>query len=419
MFGHVLAGMMLAGLALLVSGAVMAAASARDLEDGAAAQGVDIVVAVYAACAVVAWLVLRFSNWRGDEAFAGGMFVLCALGLLLQARLGVFAREGVWTSMTGLWMPAGTVVFLVAAIALGNGRMKNGGWLGYACYALAIAALAAMRVFGREYRGGYYLPGMLNPTEIVKPLLVVFTAAFLCNRGKNFAHTHMGVPMPPVRDMLLLGALWMVPTALVFTLHDLGLLLLLNMTLVVMLYAASGRLRYIPLGVLAGAGVCALLAMVARNAAARIAVWRDPFTDPTGKGWQALHALMAMFAGGTFGTGLGGGTPGVVPIVASDFIYAAVAEELGLLGCLLLLAVYVAWFARGWRVAAAAGNGFGMLLGAGLVASLATQTLANIAGVAKALPMTGVTLPLLSQGGSSLVVVMGVCGMLAALSDRR
>jgi len=418
-FGRWLAAMMFAGLALLAAGAWQVV-GAEALDDAAPDIGMWLALTgVYAGCALAAWVALKLSNWRGDEAFAGGMFVLCALGMLVQARLGVFAKEGVWTSMTGLGMPAGTAVFVAAAIFLKGGRLNDKAWLGYACYALAIVALAGMRLFGREYRGGFYLPGGLNPTEIVKPLLVVFTAAFLHRRGKMFAQTQLGLPMPPAREMLLFGALWLVPMALVFALRDLGFLILLNMALVVMLYAATGRFRYIPLGVLAGAAVCTLMAAITRNAAARVAMWRDPFTDPTGKGWQALHALMAMFAGGTFGAGLGEGTPGVVPIVTSDFVYASVAEELGLLGCLLALAFYAAWFARGWRVAGAAGNGFTLLLGVGIVASLAAQTLVNIAGVAKALPMTGVTLPLVSQGSSSLVVVMGMCGLLAALSDRR
>jgi len=418
-FGRLLGGMMLAGLALLTAGAWrVVGAEARN--DAAPEVGMWLALAgVYAGCAAAAWVALKIFNWRGDEAFAGGMFVLCALGMLVQARLGVFAKEGVWATMTGLGMPAGTIVFLAAALLLKGGRMGDRAWPGYACYALAVATLAGMRVFGCEYRGGFYLPGGLNPTEIVKPLLAVFTAAFLHRRGKFFAQTQMGIPAPPAREMFLFGALWLVPMALVFALRDLGFLILLNMALVAVLYAATGRFRYIPLGVLAGTAVCALMAAATRNAAARVAVWRDPFADPTGKGWQALHALMAMFAGGTFGAGLGEGTPGGVPIVTSDFVYAAMAEELGLLGCLLVLVLYAAWFARGWRVAGAAGNGFTQLLGAGLVASLAAQTLVNIAGVAKALPMTGVTLPLISQGSSSLVVVMGMCGMLAALSDRR
>ncbi|MCL1888411.1 MAG: FtsW/RodA/SpoVE family cell cycle protein, partial [Kiritimatiellaeota bacterium] len=354
-----------------------------------------------------------------DEGLAGGMFVLCALGLLVQGRLGVFDRPGVWRSMTGLGMPAGTVAFLAATVALKNNRVKDRAWLGPACYALSLAVLAAMLVFGRRYRGGLYLPGLVNPTEVVKPLLVVFSAAFLQRRGKAFARTQMGLPMPPRRDLLLFGALWLVPMALVFGQSDLGLMMLLNMALVAMLCAASGRFRYLPLGVAAGVAACAAMAAFSCHAAVRVAVWRDPFSDAAGKGWQALQALMAMFAGGTFGAGLGGGAPQTVPIVTSDFAYAAIAEELGLLGCLLLCGLYAAWFARGWRIAGAAGGGFAALLGAGLVASLAAQALVNLAGVTKALPMTGVTLPFISQGSSSLVVVMATAGILAALSDRK
>jgi len=415
--GWTLIAMMFAGLVLLAAGALRVTGVEGAEEGGNLFEMWTRIVMVYAGCAAGAWVVLKISGWRGDESFVGGMFVLCALGLLIQGRLGVFAKEGVWLTMTGLGAPAGTIAFLVTTLFLKNGRLKNWDWLGYVCYALALGVLAAMIAFGREYRGGIYLPGKINPTEIIKPLLVIFTAAFLHRRGKVFAVTQMGVPMPPLRDMLLLGVLWLLPMALVFKLQDLGLLMLLNVVLVVMLCAASGRFRYIPLGVLVGVAAGVVMGLVSSNAAARFAMWRDPFADATGKGWQALHGLMAMFAGGTFGAGLGEGTPEVVPIVTSDFVYAAIAEELGLLGCALLVALYVFWFSRGWRIAGAAQGGFAPLLGAGLVASLAAQAFFNLAGVVKLLPMTGITLPLISQGSSSIVAVMAVCGIIAALSD--
>ncbi len=418
-FGWVLGGLMLAGLVLLVAGALrtlgVEVRNGEVLHTGMW----SALVGVYAGCAVAAWGVLRVSGWRGDEGFAGGMFVLCAMGMLVQGRLGVYAEDGVWRTMTGLGVPLGMAGFLGAVLLLKAGRLKDWGWLGYVCYALAVAALLAMLVFGRKYRGGIYLPGRINPTEVVKPLLVIFSAMFLQRRGKAFAQTQMGVPMPPGRDLLLLGALWLAPAGMVFMLHDLGLLMLLNVVLVVMLYVASGRFRYIPLGLAAGAMVCVVLGWVSKHVGERMAVWRDPFSDSMNKGWQALQGLTAMFAGGTFGAGLGEGMPEAVSIVRSDFVYAAIAEELGLLGCALLIGLYLFWFVRGWRIAGAAGNGFAVLLGAGLTASLATQTLFNLAGVTKALPMTGITLPFISQGSSSLVVVMVMGGMLAALSDTK
>jgi cell division protein FtsW (lipid II flippase) len=126
-----------------------------------------------------------------------------------------------------------------------------------------------------------------------------------------------------------------------------------------------------------------------------------------------------MYSGGLWGSGIGAGAPHTVPIATSDFIYAAWAEELGLVGCALLLAVYAILFARGWRAAAAASTPFLTGLGAGLTAALAFQTLINVAGVTKALPLTGITLPFISHGGSSLVICLIMAGLLAAVSDRR
>jgi len=108
-----------------------------------------------------------------------------------------------------------------------------------------------------------------------------------------------------------------------------------------------------------------------------------------------------------------------VPIVTSDFVYAAVAEEIGLVGCALLLIVYATLFSRGLRAAGATKTPFERLLCVGLTASLATQTIFNVAGVTKALPMTGITLPLISHGGSSLITTLLIAGMLTGLSDRK
>ncbi|HQA39320.1 MAG TPA: FtsW/RodA/SpoVE family cell cycle protein, partial [Kiritimatiellia bacterium] len=127
----------------------------------------------------------------------------------------------------------------------------------------------------------------------------------------------------------------------------------------------------------------------------------------------------AMYSGGLWGAGLGAGVPQSVPIVTSDFVYAAVAEEIGLVGCTLLLLVYATLFSRGLRAAGAAKTPFERLLCVGLTGSLAVQTILNVAGVTKALPMTGITLPLISHGGSSLITTLLIAGLLTGLSDRK
>ena len=202
-------------------------------------------------------------------------------------------------------------------------------------------------------------------------------------------------------------------------LKDLGLMMLLNAVLIVMLFAIARSTGYLALGVAAVTAAGFGVQFISANARTRFDVWLNPFADPTGKGWQILQALAAMYSGGLWGAGLGAGVPQSVPIVTSDFVYAAVAEEIGLVGCALLLLVYATLFSRGLRAAGAAKTPFERLLCVGLTGSLAVQTILNVAGVTKALPMTGITLPLISHGGSSLITTLLIAGLLTGLSDRK
>ena len=372
---------------------------------------------VYLATVPLAWFWLRISNYRGDGVIPATALLLAGLGIVLQFRMGTYADTHPWSTVW-LTYPIGLSGFLMAISLLGKRRFSVLAGSGWGCYLLALGVLCAMAAYGRRYRGGVFLAGNMNPSEVVKPLLVIFMAAFLAHRKKAFATTRVGLPHPPLGSLLLLGLVWVVPMAVILYLKDLGLLILLNAVLVVMLFVATRRLGYLALG---GLGVAALgFATMALSAHARIRfeIWRNPFVDPTGKGWQVLQALSAMYSGGMWGSGIGAGVPQTVPIVTSDFIYAAWAEELGLAGCILLLAVYAALFTRSWRASTTAATPFAALVGAGLTSALAFQTLFNIAGVTKALPLTGITLPFISHGGSSLVTTLVMAGLLAAISDR-
>ena len=309
---------------------------------------------------------------------------------------------------------------LASLLAFGNGRAAALARIGWLAYAGAVCALGAMLVLGHRYRGGVYVAGNLNPSEIVKPLTVLFLAAFLSGRRKEFSAAQVGIPMPDRASLILFAAAWAVPMAMVVLLHDLGLLVLLNAVLLIMLYAITRRLGYLIVGAVGVAGFAVVAGRFSAHAQARFAAWSSPFSDPTGKGWQILQSLTAFYSGGAWGEGLGRGSPQCVPIVSSDFVYAAFGEELGFVGCLLIVALYAVLFARGWRIAEGASGGpFGQLLGVGLTAMLAVQALLNIGGVTKAVPLTGITLPFLSQGGSSLAVSLASIGLLVALSARR
>ena len=360
---------------------------------------------------------LKIVGWRGDAAIIGAVMMLSGMGLVIQLRMGSFAR-GLEAPLALLPFPLGLSAFLLAATLTSKGR---GAWTRILCWVLyltALGAMAAMLVLGQRYRGGFYLPGNINPSEIVKPLLVFFLAAYLSRRKNEFSEpTTSGIPMPPITTLLGLTILWSIPMLFTVLLHDLGLAGLLSAILMVMLFAVSKRTGYLAIGLVIVLAGCFGMQLISANAQSRFDIWLNPFSDATGKGWQTLQALSAMYSGGLWGSGLGAGLPNTVPIVSSDFVYAAIAEEMGLVGCALLLLVFLILFSRGFRASAAARTPYERLLCIGLTASLAVQTLFNIGGVTKALPMTGITLPFVSHGGSSLITSLFIAGLICGLSD--
>jgi cell division protein FtsW len=153
------------------------------------------------------------------------------------------------------------------------------------------------------------------------------------------------------------------------------------------------------------------------HGARRLQAWMDPFADPTGSGWQVLQGLTGLYAGGLTGTGLGGGRPDRLPIAGSDFVYAVYGEELGYIGCVLLLGLFAQLILRSAAVANIQTDRFSGLLASGLAAVLAVQVVVNIAGVVTLLPITGITLPYISQGGSSIWVTSILFGLLLGMAE--
>lgn len=341
---------------------------------------------------------------RFDWVLLTAVIALTAVGALVQIRMANLPGKENELLPLIAGLAAGTAV-AIACIRFGTGFLERLRW---PALVVAAAALGAMAVLGHRYRGGVYLAGNLNPSELVKPLAVLFAAGVLAQ-----AKTRQGHITVVAAALVALGC--GILAAGVLAVHDFGLLALLALTVGVLLFVASWRWGLVALGgLVTGVTICALHPV--GHLAARLAIWRDPFADPTGSGWQTLQGLAAMLAGGVHGEGLGQGAVQVIPIVSSDFVYAALAEELGLVGCAALLVLYLVLFVRGLMIAGRAATPFRAYLAAGLVASLAVQTLLNVAGVTNALPMTGITLPLISHGGSSLAVTLFACGLLLGLS---
>ena len=373
-------------------------------------------LALWLAAALLAAWWSRPRLFAGDRGLVALTLLLLGLGVVEQLRLGTWEESWIaWRAYAPLL--AGLAGFLLALRALPArlllAALPRLRWL---CWLAALAVLTLLAAFGHRYRGGTFLPGRVNPSELAKLALVLFAAAWLPAHAEGLARTRLGIPVPPWRDALPLACLWGLPVLGAAAVGDLGLALILCLTLVLMLAALTRRPGWLLLGLGAAAAAAALVAPLFAHAAARLAVWRDPFADPLGAGWQIGQSLCAQYAGGLWGAGLGQGTPRAVPIVSSDFVYAAVAEEWGLVGCALLLALYLLLILRVARAGASHATPAARLLGIGLAALLGAQTLLNVAGVTKALPMTGITLPLLSQGGFSLMTTLLALGLAVALS---
>jgi cell division protein FtsW (lipid II flippase) len=300
----------------------------------------------------------------------------------------------------------------------------------YTWAAAAIGLLLAVFVFGRDVNGALLDlcvgPVCGQPSELVKVILVVFLAGYLADNREMLARatTRIGpLRLPPLPYLVPMGAMLGIALGVVSFQHDLGSALLYFLVFLFLLYVATARLSYVALGLtlfVAGSAVLYELYPVVRL---RIDVWLNPWADPQGAGFQTLRALYALGTGGILGTGLGGGLPTVgslpaIPVIQSDFVFAAIAEELGLLGALAVLTCYVIIAERGLRIAATAHDDFRGLLAAGLTLVVVVQAAIIVGGNIKLVPLTGITLPFVSYGGSSLVANAVVVGLLLALSDR-
>jgi cell division protein FtsW (lipid II flippase) len=238
----------------------------------------------------------------------------------------------------------------------------------------------------------------LQPSEPLKLILVIYLSAYFADN----------LPFPQGLFPLILPTILMTGLALLILVvqRDLGTASIFIFLYATILYLATGRKRVIlvSLFILVMAGVVGYFAVDIIQV--RLVAWLNPWSDPSGSGYQTIQSLFAISNGGLPGRGLGMGYPGLVPVASSDFIFAAMAEEMGLLGTILLLCFYSIIISRGVRIAMRAQDTFRRLLAAGLAAYLGAQSILIIGGNLRLLPLTGVTLPFLSYGGSSLLTSM-------------
>lgn len=350
--------------------------------------------------------------------------LLSTLGIVLLYRL-----DEDLALKQAMWLAAGLAAFLLVVAFVRDFRLlyRFRLWVGV----LGLLLLLFTAAFGREINGARlwvdFGPINFQPAEFGKILLVTFFAAYLVDiREALTVSTRrvLGVPLPPFRYLAPLLSIWVISMALMIFMKDLGTGLLFFGALLALLYVATGRAFYVLVGLALFFLGALILYFIFPHVQTRVDIWLDPWREPRGSGYQIVQSLFALAAGGLLGRGLGQGFlvypsgETIIPYLETDFIFSAIGEELGYVGAIGIILLYLLFTYRGFRLAVRAKDDFGRLLATGLTSIFALQSFLIIGGVTKLIPLTGITLPFVSYGGSSIVSNFILLALLLRISDR-
>ena len=373
-------------------------------------------IGLFAAFGVAHFATRRFAP-EADPAILPLVFLLSGIGIAFVTRLAPTLAIGqvTWLFLSVAAMIA--VLVLVPSIeALAQYKFTMG--------IVGVALLLLPMLIGTS-RGGSKLwivlgPLSFQPGELAKILIVLFLAAYLAeNREMLSASAIKAGPLDLPRPRMLAPMLlmWGMSLLVVVFERDLGSALLFFTFFVIMLYVCTGRVGYVLVSILLLAVGGVFCYHFFGHVQTRVQIWLNPFKDPSGKGLQIVQSLYSLADGGLVGSGIGKGLPKLIPVVESDFIFSAIGEEMGLLGASAVLICYMLLAVRGLATAARAKSDISAFTAVGLTAAIAVQAFLIVGGVTKLLPLTGVTLPFMSQGGSSLLASFIIVGLLLKAGD--
>lgn len=382
-------------------------------------------------------------SWRlpeADQIILPLVALLAGLGLLLMARLepslelvfpgfytGIDGRQSLWVTIGAIGL---SLVLFVPWDDVMRRYMRTSlmDWLDHHRYTwlvIGILLIVATFVFGADINnsgvrawfnlGFFYF----QPSELLKIILVVFLASYLNEHRQVFSRGYQLGPLvlPPLPYLVPIVGMWGMAMGLIVFQRDLGAALLLFSVFLAMLYVVTTNGVYVMAGLAAFFGGSYVFYHIIAVVKTRISIWLDPWSNALG--YQNIQAIYALASGGVFGAGLGQGDPAVVPAAHTDFIFTAIGEELGLIGTLAVLIAYILLIFRGLHIALQVPGqfrGFEQLLAVGLTTILAVQTFIIIGGNLRLIPLTGITLPFISYGGSSIVINFLIIGLLLRIS---
>ena len=368
---------------------------------------------------VSAHVATRFLARGADGVLLPLAVLLNGIGYVFIARLDEHLA-----GLQATWTLVGVVAYVVTLLVLRRvSDLSRFKWT-FALIGIGLLLLPFVPHVGRLVNGSRIWirvgPMSFQPGEVAKIVLALFFAGYLVERRELLAMATWRIGplwLPEPRHLAPVAVAWLFSLAIMIGQKDLGSSLLFFTLFVVMVWIATERASYLAIGGVLFAGGAYLTWSLFAHVQVRVQNWLDPWKDPSGKGYQTIRGLFALAGGGITGTGLGRGDPTRIPEAKNDFIFAAIGEELGLIGTTAIVIAFLLIVGAGLRIAVRAERPFEKLLAAGLTSIVGVQAFIIIGGVTRLVPLTGVTLPFVSYGGSSLVANYVLLAILMRISD--
>lgn len=390
-------------------------------------------VGLVAALTLAMHVVLRFLAPQADPFILPIATTINGLGIAMIYRLDLANSDNAgvfWTSSTAqiLYTAIGVAIGIAVLFFVRNHRILQRFTYLAGLISLVLLLLPLIPGLGvSEANARVWIsigPFNFQPGEIAKVTIAIFFAGYLVTARDSLSmvsRKFLGMKLPRMRDLGPILIIWAICMCILVFQRDLGTSLLYFGLFLVMIFVATGRISWVVIGLVlfvAGALVAALNISYVNW---RVTAWLDPLSpehyDAAGGSYQLVQGMFGLANGGLIGTGLGQGRPDITPLAESDFIVAALGEELGLAGLFAILALYLLFVARGFRIGHQGGDDFGRLLATGLSFAIGLQVFIVFGGVTRVIPLTGLTTPFLAAGGSSLLTNWIIVAILLRLSD--